>query len=103
MIIPETPPGLIAAELHALDFGNLEAVHHDAADEGDVHALGSRFELGKCAHIVGIICGTHHAAVHAGALEADEGAELGRGPLRGRGGAVGADGVERLFLKGDKL
>lgn len=61
MVAEEGLPRVVAAEVHALDFGVLEGVHGDGADEGDVHA---------------------QAAVGAGAVEADEGAELGGG-LRG--------------------
>ncbi len=43
------------------------------------------------------------AAVEARAGEADEGAEFGGGPLRGRGGAVAAGGIARGFLEGEEL
>lgn len=42
-------------------------------------------------------------AVIAGAGEADEDAEFGGGPLRGRGGAVGAEGVGGKALEGEEL
>lgn len=51
-------PRLVPAVFHALDFVDFEGVHGYAADEGDVHA---------------------EAAVDAGAVEADEGAEFGGG------------------------
>lgn len=41
--------------------------------------------------------------MQAGAGEADEGAEFGGGPLRGRGGAVAASGVTGEFLEGEEL
>jgi hypothetical protein len=43
------------------------------------------------------------AAVHARAAEADEDAELGRGPLRGRRVAVAAEVVVGFFLDGEEL
>ena len=42
-------------------------------------------------------------AVVAGAGEADEDAEFGRGPLRRWGGAVGAEGVGGEALEGEEL
>jgi len=41
--------------------------------------------------------------VDAGAGKADEGAELGGGPLRRRGAAVHTGGVSGEFLKGEEL
>lgn len=43
------------------------------------------------------------AAVQARACEADEGTELGGGPLRRRGGAVAAGGVAGVLLEGEEL
>ncbi|KAI4173589.1 MAG: hypothetical protein LQ346_008401, partial [Caloplaca aetnensis] len=75
-------PALVPAPLHARDLVPLEGVHGDGAHKGDVHA---------------------EAAVQARAHEADEGAELGGGPLRGRGGAVAAGRVAGEPLEGEKL
>lgn len=41
--------------------------------------------------------------MQACAREADEGAELGGGPLRRRGGAVAAGGVAGVLLEGEQL
>lgn len=80
--LPEFLPVGVPAELHSTDFGGLERVHLYGAYEGDVHA---------------------QTAVQAGACEADEGAEFGGGPLRGRGGAVDAGGVSGTFLESCEL
>jgi hypothetical protein len=57
--IEEGLPSVVSPLLHALKFRDLEGVHGNGADEGDVHA---------------------EAAVSAGAVQADEGTEL-RGGL----------------------
>lgn len=82
VLSPEPLPPGIAAQAHPFGLGGLEGVHGHAPDEGDVHAQG---------------------AVAAGALEADEDAELRRGPLWGGGTAVAAVVVARLLLQGHEL
>lgn len=59
VLVEEPLPDVVPAVLHALGLGVLERVHGDGAHEGDVHA---------------------EAAVRAGAVQADEGAEF-RGGL----------------------
>lgn len=60
----------------------LERIHGDGPHEGNVHS---------------------EPAVQARARQADEGAEFGGGPLRGRGRAVAAGGISREFLQGEEL
>jgi hypothetical protein len=55
--VEEVYEGLVAAGRHAREFGALEGVHGDAADKGNVDA---------------------ETAMHAGAGETHEDAELGR-------------------------
>lgn len=80
--LKEFAPARVAAEAHALNLGLLEGVHGDGADKRDVHA---------------------EAAVDAGAREADEDAELGRGPLRVGRAAVAAEVVVGFLLDRGEL
>jgi hypothetical protein len=73
---------LVAASGHARKLRSLEGIHCNAADEGDVDTK---------------------TAVHAGAGQAHEDAELGRGPLRAGGITVNASVVLVRLLNFQQL
>ena len=82
MRIEEVLKRLVAAGGHTRELRSLEGIHCNAADEGDVDT---------------------ETAVHTGAGQAHEDAELGRGPLRAGGIAVDTSVVFVRFLNFQQL